>query len=386
MSNRSASTVIARAAALGSLAAGVLSGLPGCSSNPYSAGPTQTMEQRHKAYPIDYAAISKVGYRLDWEGFPSITGSLPIQYLHAYPDMVVTLEQGSTLTILEPNTGARHCAVQLANPLTKFTGVVREQNRFFAAAEGEVFTVDAATCNLTGRVANGRTVSTEPLLFGNLLIFGSGAGELLAELAGGTVGGVKVWGFYSTGGGFDHNPVLIGSAVGAVSQAGRVVFLDAASGALLGETTIYGGLATNPVADDHLMFVASTDQSIYAFAPAGARMIWRYRTPTPLHTQPTLYAGRLYCAVPGQGLIAFDAPTGNVLWTSKDFQGTIVAMNQKHLVGFDGEQIVLIDPERGDVLDRAKIPGIAFLSPDKFEDGNLYAVTKAGVVAKLLPR
>jgi hypothetical protein len=358
-----------------------------CSSSPerYSPGPDRTLDQRRKDFPVDHAAYAKIGYRLDWMGFPSITGSQPIDFVQPYPDLVAALEHGSTVSLLEPNTGARRCADQLANPLTRFVGMVREGNRLFCAAEAEVFIIDTQTCNLAGRTRLFRNVSTQPVMYGDLLIFGSGAGEVFASLAAGGVGGVKVWG-YLAGGPFEHKPVLIGNAVGAVSQSGSVVFLDAASGGLLGQTRVFGPLETDPVADDHLMYVASLDQSIYAFAPQGAVQVWRYRTPGALRVQPTVAGGRLYCAVPGKGLTAFEAATGNIVWSTSGFDGTVIGSSKGRLLAWDGHEAALIDPARGDVMDRAALKGVRMLKPDKFENGNLFVVSESGVVAKFLPQ
>jgi outer membrane protein assembly factor BamB len=348
-------------------------------------GPDRTVDQRRKDFPIKHDDYAKIGYRLDWVGYPSVTGTLPIQECMGYPDLVVTLESGSFVSVLEPNTGAQRCADQLANYLTKFVGFVREGNFIYVASEGEIFTLDTRTCNLVGRQRTARSVSTEPVYFNNLLICGTGAGEVLAHLASGNVGGIKAWGFMSNGS-FESKPVLIGGAVGAVSQAGQVVILDAQTGSLLGLNRIYDGLATDPVSDGRLMFVASLDQSIYAFAPQGASQVWRYRTAAPLKVQPTATADRLYCAIPDKGLTAFESGTGNVVWTTKGFMGSVVGTNKGRLVAWDGREAALIDAARGDIIDRAKLPGVSFLRTDKFDDGALLVVSKSGVVAKFQPK
>lgn len=359
----------------------------GCTTtSPYNPGPSRTTAQRRAEFPIDHDAYGQIGYRLDWVGYPYVTGSLPILFFQPYDDIVVTVEEGSTVSILEANTGSTRCADQLANPLTRFTGFVRDGDRIYCASEGEVFTIDTRTCNLVARARNARNVATEPLLFNNLLIFGSGVGEILAHLATGSVGGVKTWGFLSPGGAVDRNPVLIGGAVGAVSQTGHIIFLDAQTGSLLGQNRIYGGASTHPVANEHLMFVASLDQSLYAFSPVNAQLIWRYRTAAPLRVQPTAHGDRVYCAIPDQGLTAFEANTGKVLWTTKGFQGTVVAINKNRLVAWDGSTAVLIDPDRGDILERASLPGVRMLRPDQFDSGNLYVVSNSGVVAKFQPK
>lgn len=375
---------LARTACLAALLLGA--GLSGCeTSSPFSPGPARTVRQRRASFPIVNEDYARVGYRLDWVGYPAVTGSLPVQSLLAYDDMVVVQEAGSFVTVLEPNTGSRRCADQLSNPLSKFVGMTRDDDRILCASEGEVFVLDPQTCNLLARQQIEKIVATEPVLYNNLLIFGTGVGEVLAHMTDSAVSGIKAWGYRTTGA-ITRKPALIGSAVGAVAQDGTVVFLEAQSGSLLGQNRIYGGMETDPVHNGSLMFVASVDQSIYAFAPVGATMIWRHRTGAPLRTQPTAIGDRLYCAVPGRGLTAFDASTGDILWECKDFGGTVVATNRGRLLSFDGAEAALIDPARGDVLERSKLPGVAMLKPDKFEDGSLFAVSKSGVVAKFLPR
>lgn len=349
-------------------------------------GSTKSLEQRRAEFPIVAEDWRKIGYQLDWTGFPEVTGNLPVQFIKAYPDLVVTLEGGSHLTFLEATTGNRRASNQLANPLTKFVALGRDGDRILAISEAEVFTVDHQTGILRSRQKTEKNVATEPVQSGNTLIFGTPSGEVLAHLAVGSVGGVKAWGF-ATGSAIMHKPVMIGPFVGTVSQAGQVYFLDAQTGALAGSNTIYAGLDTDPVSDGQAMYVASVDQSIYAFAPQGGAVLWRHRTSTPLRSQPAVHGGKLFVSVPGQGLVAFDCANGNIVWTCKNFaNGVVVAVNRANLVVFNGEEAALIDAQRGDVIDRAKLPGIAILQPDTFVDGNLYAVSKSGVVAKFLRR
>jgi outer membrane protein assembly factor BamB len=358
----------------------------GCSSDGYSTGRDLTADQRSAQFPLVADDWSKLGYRLDWKGFPAVTGSLPINFIEPGQDIVVTLEGGSQLSILEATTGRRRATDQLANPLTRFVGLIRDGERIYAVSEAENFTVDIQTGLLRDRKRFEKIVSTEPVKFGNILICGSPSGEVMAHAATGSISGVKTWGF-AMGGAVARKPALVGSAVGAVSQNGVVVFLDAETGGLLGRNTIYGGVEVDPVSDANSMYVASTDQSVYAFSPIGGAMLWRYRTSAPLRTQPTAHDGKLYCSVAGQGLVAFDGGTGAVLWQCRDFSnGVVVAMNRGRLVVFNGAEAALIDPARGDVLERVRLNGVSMLKPDVFVDGNLYAASKSGVVAKFLKR
>lgn len=361
--------------------------LGGCEAGRFDAGPVRTPQERRAAFPIPHEDYARLGYRLDWVGYPVQTGSLPVEHLEPYDDIVVALEAGSTVSVLETGTGARRCSDQLSSPLTRFAGLERYGDHLLVCADDEVFFLDPRTCHLTARQKLARIVRTPPVRYGNLLIFGTGTGELFAHMTSVGIGGVKAWGF-AIQGAIEHRPVLVGSVVGAVSQRGEVLFVEAESGALVGRNSIHAGLATDPVADEQAMYVASLDQSIYAFAPMGATLVWRYRTAAPLRVQPTIHAGRLYCAVAEQGLTAFEADSGRVLWTCPAFNGTVMGVVGGRLLGFNpasGEG-VLLDPARGDVIERVRLPGVSFLRLDRFENGNLYVVSHSGLVARFIPR
>jgi outer membrane protein assembly factor BamB len=363
--------------------------LAGCESGPaVHAGPERSPEDRRKDFPTPYEEYGRLGYRLDWVGYPTVTGSLPVTFFEPYDDMTVVLERGSALSILEPNTGSRRCSTPLANPITKFTGISRDPDRLLISSDADVFIIDPRTCNLTARQRIQRVVSTEPAKYGDLLIFGSPSGEVFAHISSLNVSGVKAWG-YLTSGSIEKNPVMVGSIVGVVSQAGDVVFLDAQTGSLMAHRRVFGGLATNPVADEQVMYFAGLDQSVWAFDARGGSQVWRYRTGSPLRTQPTLHGGRLYVGIPGEGLVAFDAATGEVAWKAQGLENAvIVAMNKGRLIGFDAQarQGVSIGLEHGDVIERIGMPGVTMVKADRFENGNLFAVSASGVVAKFQPR
>jgi hypothetical protein len=363
--------------------------LTGCDSQRYTVGPSRTPEQRRAEFPIQFEDYAKLGYRQDWVGYPAVTGSLPVRFVQPYDDFVATVEQGSTLTILEFNTGGRRCAVQLANPLTKFTGITREpeSGRLVVSSDADVFFVDTQTCNMVDRQHIEKIAATEPVQFGNLYIFGTNIGEVLAHLSSSAAPGVKAWGF-ATGAAIEHNPVLMGALVGAVNQAGDIVFLDALSGSLVGRNRVFGGLRSNPVANEDAMFFASEDQSVYAFAPTG-QMLWRYRTASPLTVQPTLHEGRLFVGIGGEGLVAFDALSGEPVWRSPELSGvTVVAINNLGLLGFDPrtQHAFVIDANSGDVIERVHLRGAQMLKADRFDGGNLYVLSRTGVLAKFQPR
>lgn len=329
-----------------------------------------------------HAAWQKVGYRLNWRGYPfaGTRGAPRVTELRAWSDYVIAQERSSEVSLMESTTGAVRWSTDLANPLTRFVGVTRDArdpNLVLVASESELFGLTAQTGNLLNRERFEKVVNTRPLVAGPLAIFGTSTGEVQAHLIGRSV---KAWGF-GTSGAIDAAPVRVGAAIGFVSQAGDVLFLSE-GGAVIGRSRIYSGLANDPVANDSTMFIAGLDQSLWAIDPSGS-LRWRVRHSAPLRAQPATDGPRVYCDLPGQGLTGFDAATGRQLWVAKNTGGTVVGTQGASLIVWDGEAVSLVDAVRGDVLERAEIPGVAFIRTDSFADGNLYAVGIDGTVSKL---
>lgn len=364
---------------LGLALAGLLVPLAACAGGGSSAGMGTVIQ-------IDDDAYATLGYRRDWKGFPFVSPKGRLTDIIVGTDLVVTLESGSTVTVLNTDTGAQRWSSRLAGPLTKFISlrVGRYDGRdvVLASSESALYLLDIDTGNLLGRQTYEKVVNTGPLLVNNLAIYGSSSGEVLAHLL--TSGG-KLWG-HDLDGTLEVGPTYVAGALAAVSSTGRVIFLDPTSGDVWGAGSMFLGTETEPVAGDKALFVASLDQSLYAFDPLSGRQLWRHRTPAPLRFQPTAHDGRLYCEMPNEGLTAFDQDTGAILWTNKQVHGTVIGVRNERLIVWDGTTASTVGPHSGTLYDQVTLKGVARLVMDRFVDGNLYAMGTHGGVARLVPR
>jgi outer membrane protein assembly factor BamB len=337
------------------------------------------------SFPVVHEDWARVGYRLDWVGFPfpSADAKTQVTFLNAYDDIVVAMERGSTVSVVESSTGEARWASELANPLTKFVGVNRDPinpGQLIVSSESEVFTLAAATGTLIGRERLSRVVNTTPVIEGNIAIYGTSSGEVIGQVLG---RGVKAWGFATTGA-IEADPVPISGYIAAVSQAGDVMFLNP-NGSLVGRARVYEGIDNDPVADGGLLYIAGRDRSVWAFDVSG-QLMWQHRTSTPLRAQPTVHAGTLYVDIPGNGLTAFEGATGKVLWKSPNANGTVIGMRGGRLLVHKDRTLLLVDAAGGDVQERISIPNVVRLTTDAFVDGRLYAVSDRAVLAKFQPR
>ncbi len=307
-----------------------------------------------------------------------------IKSIDALGDIVAVHDNRNILTVMEPGTGRNRWSLDLGSPLMKFVGNAREGDNLYACSESEVQVLDVRTGQIKARQRLAALANTHPVVVSGMAVFGCSTGEVLGHSL---ATGYKAWA-YRLNGTITADPVRVGSFVAIVSQAGDVLVLDPRNGESLGRRrTIFGGLSNHPVANDGTVFIAGTDQSIWAIADTG-KLSWRVRTPDPLTAQPAVHESSVIVHVPSAGLSAFDAATGAKLWVSKDVSGDVVAVRAGKLVVWDkaAGTLLTLDAKRGDVHDRAPVPNAVTVRPAAFVDGDLYIGNKDGSVDKLSPR
>lgn len=336
-------------------------------------------------FPIDHATWATLGYRLDWVGFPfKPRHDQPITTAVSLGDCFVIQDRASETVLLDGATGERRWGLSLANPLTKFVGAARDtadSSRVLVSSESEGYLLSIATGALVAKTRYERVVNTRPILSGRVAIFGTSTGEVVSHVVNQSV---KGWGF-QTGGAIEADPVLLADGdIGVVSQAGDVLFISQ-RGQVVGRNRILAPVAMNPVTDGEHLYIAGTDQSIWSFASNGA-LRWRLRTSTPLRQQIAIREGTLYCAVPGDGLLAINAADGKVAWKAPGIGGSVIAFRNGRLLVRTDSGVDVLDPANGSVVATVALPGISMLVPEAKDDGVIYAVSKQGTVGKFLPR
>lgn len=361
-----------------------LATLGGCGGHATHGAP-ERVGSRADSFKPGVEPWAKLGYRWDWSGFPAVAKGGSIRFFDVQGDALVAQDSTGVVTLMEPANGRVRWSAEVANPLTRFVGLNRlttdRSDVVIVSSESEVFQLNAQTGNLVSRQSYEKVVNTRPVLVGQLAIYGTSRGEVLAHHLG---TGFKAWGF-GTAGSIDTTPLMVGGLVAAVSSNGEYTFLEPSRGGLIGRGAMYAGIAGDAAASEDLLIAASTDQSLWGLSPSG-RSVWRVRTSAPLRTSPVVHGGVVYVSLPDRGFSAFDAATGAERWACKGVSGRLIGIRGGRLLVWDGREAVTLDPARGSVIERATLEGVQGLVADKMEDGVLYVITTSGVVAKFLPR
>lgn len=351
-------------------------GLPGCSANgPTDGGPT---EGGTMAAPSADDPLLGLGYRLDWSGFSARVEDGRLAQIDLLGDVIAVQDSSSVLSVLSTSTGEVRWATRLATPLTKFVGSFRDGKRLVTCSDTEAYFNDLDTGTLITKQRFARVVNTRPVLQGDVLIFGTASNAVYGHLLS---SGFPAFS-YGIPGIIEANPVAVtGDGVGLVTSLGHVIILDS-SGAARSRGKIFDGVRGQTAAGDGRYYIASLDQSIYAFEPYSNAPRWRVRTDERLTASPTFHNGRVYVSVPTSGLMCLDAATGKTIWTAAGVQGDVIGRRKGDLLVWGGGKLTTLGEADGSIAGSAELPGVARVITDQFSDGHLYVASRTGQVRK----
>ncbi len=339
--------------------------------------------------------FAELGWVLDWTA--PLGDADRIEHTQPLGDLVLLQDDRNVVTVRSATSGGYRWTQQIENPLVNFRGHRRaddvtfeplgtgerwEGDALLSVSDTEVFVRDMATGNLLGRQRFRVPVSTPPLLRGDELIIGTTDGQLLFH---DWRRGVFTKS-YGVGGVIRTPPAMLanGDEVVGVSISGGVAIVDASTGEA-GDRRfeMFAGAAKAPATDERTAYVASLDQSVYAFDSVTAQQRWRYRTDRRLRSAPTAHGGQVFVPVPGTGLVALDSRTGAERWITEGLDDSeVIATRGGELVAWNGSTLRIIESDTGDVIEEIALPLVSRITPDGFEEASLYVEFDSGRLAR----
>ena len=95
--------------------------------------------------------------------------------------------------------------------------------------------------------------------------------------------------------------------------------LNANTGAIVKKMTIIGAsvfsIRATPIADGKLIYLATTNDSLYALDTGTAAVTWRFGADGPLESSPTIFNGQVYFASTKGTIYCVDKATGALTWS-----------------------------------------------------------------------
>ncbi|CAE7262706.1 afsK [Symbiodinium necroappetens] len=343
----------------------------GCASDGSSASAGSSSSSASDA-PDNRPAHRRLGFRLEWKSTPVTARRAKIADVAVYDDVLAVRDSVNTMSVLEISTGVNRWAGEVARPLDVVHGIARTDGGEIAVSTDiELHLYDAKTGTLTQRQEFDFLTSTAPVIIGRYVVLGGENGQLLIH---NMDSGYRQHA-YDFGGRFDVPPIAIGHFVGAVSRNGNVYVIDPHRGSSIARTRVYAGVSATPDASEDALFVASLDQSLWAFETDSGDTRWRLRTEGKLTSSPVHHDGVVYCVIPKRGLSAIDAYSGDVIWENADVQAPPVVKRGDRLIVWDGAMAHAVQAVSGDIMDSVAMPGVSSMHTNKFNEGDLYTVS-----------
>ena len=145
------------------------------------------------------------------------------------------------------------------------------------------------------------------------------------------------------------------TAVTLASADGVVTSLDARTGAMLWHINVGAPIAAGVGSDGHYAAVVTRDNQLVAVD--GGHELWRFRLPSQVFTAPLVAGARVFVLGADREVSAFDARTGNKLWSNQRPSealvlrqaGVLLPIKNTLVVGLTG-RLVGLNPLNGNVV------------------------------------
>jgi outer membrane protein assembly factor BamB len=350
------------------------------------AAPAPVITDMDRSHVIGPTAARELDYRIAWQ---HLGAGRTIKIFTVQGDSVFFLDMENFLARIKIADGNRLWRMQIADPIEEVYGVTYPGDRVYVTTGGSVLVLDPNTGSQIQRQELLQIANTEPALFNQYLIYGSRNGQVVwhSRLVG------QHWRGYQIAPAMLVPPVVEGDVVAAVGNNGSVYVLSATTTRQYWNRTLLAPVLCQPAIGEAALYVAGTDQYLWAFDLNSGRNLWKVLHESQLVDSPVLVGERLYQQVPRAGLHCYTAlPSddldGDLIWKTQGVNGNVLLQRRSELITWDrqGRRMIVVDAERGSIIKTLDLPAVTRLVAAGPNRDEIYAANDDGRVVRLVPR
>lgn len=328
-------------------------------------------------------AQQQLDYNVDWQIDLAVPEGNELVYAELLDDRLVTLEDGNIVSVVDANDGRIMWRAQITRPIDDLSRPQRDGDRLVVSSQRRAYVHDIHTGELH-RIIPLRHVSLgTPVVIDNLMIHASPRGVIFAQELD---TGLQAWNFQIDVG-FASPPTLKQGRLFAGDLAGNVWCFEPIRGTRQWTRTVAEPVIARPDASDRIVYVPSTDQSLYALLLRNGRPQWRHYATASLNRSPFYVEDFLLQEVSNDALISLDPEEGDVLWRNEELlNARPLQLRGETLDLYHRGSIVHLDIRDGSVTDTTDLPGVEHVVAESRTGGPLYLMRLNGRILKASPR
>jgi len=337
----------------------------------------------------DVQTAVDLGYRIGWQTDLELPADEHINSLTVMGDKLVVTESSKIIDAVETSTGEIRWRHQVTDDITDLTDPLEYRGDVVVCTDVQAHVIHADQGKLIQRFQLAHHAATSPVIHQGMLVLGTPTGRVFAQAA---RTGTLMWQYKMTSA-ITADPVLEKGFVTVADTTGNVAAINARNGNLVWRKfkPPWGAVETQIRQAGNLVFVACSDQKLYAFERGSGNLRWQYLTQFPLTRSPDVIGQHVFQHTREHGLVCLDLLTGEVQWQSKELTGTPFMRRGDEVVFHapgqeQGLDLHFVRVDSGELARTVHLDYVDHVLTENADGSALYLADNTGRIMKLLPR
>ena len=327
-------------------------------------------------------ALREIGYSLEWLSDLALADQERVEHATAMDGTLITIElPGNMVSAISLRDGSPMWRRLLGSPNDVLYKPTWGNEHVVINSGSTVYQLQPANGKLESLSRPASPVANSPAVKNRYAFYGTISGKVIAHDL--RAGYAKAE--YDMGERILARPVFVRNDMFVVNASGQFARL-ATTGPLLGlvwANKVWERVSNTPVVSRLGIFFTSDDRTLYAIDPDTGSEMWKQRLEEPFRGGAWVDETLVITQSADDVTRTFDAAdNGRMMWTLSP-SATPLARVDDHLVMYRDDEILIVQPQTGKVLDQAKTKPLAHLL--HVGEGVLIAITREGRVARLDP-
>lgn len=378
------------------LAAAVLGVGTACTSTPsaFKAGSETSV--------INWQDARSAGLRQRWHRYVGLSPEDRVSNIWRVGDRLYVVTQKNELIALDASAGtiAWHGAIEGA--ATKVTRPVElPGNQVLVVNRANAFLFDGATGRKIANRPLGFSVSTDPVISGNIIgiggpnffyglyadllrgVEGENAGSSSATVAPPPVLATNAkWITPAPNDFFGARPTVAGDNFLLATNQGILWKINAANGEWdWKDRKVNGGVVAPLSADGKAVYIPCLDQRLYAFDLLSGAHLWDARLEGRLEQQAVPVGNTILVVSESKGMYAVAADKGELKYNIPEVARVLGSVGDKAYASTNTNQLLMFNTETGEKVSTTNIQGEAYFVANNKTDGLIFVATIDGRIA-----